>query len=73
LDQDNQILKGEKTGIWINKEWYPSIKDSGAILIPYSTKNGYFILKHEDFCCLEKDIIIPDEDYILEKKVFRSA
>ena len=32
-------------------------------MIPYSTKNGSFILKHEDFCCLVDGINIPDELY----------
>ena len=63
LDEDNKILKGEKTGIWINKVWYPSIKDTGAVLIPYSTRNGNFILKHDDFCGLVTGIDIPEEKY----------
>ena len=63
LDEDNKICKGEKTGLWINNVWYPSIKDSGAILIPYSINENIFILKHNDFCCLETNISIPDETY----------
>ena len=63
LDENNQILKGEKTGIWLNNIWYPCIKDTGAILIPYSIKGKIFILKHDDFCTLEKRISIPDESY----------
>ena len=35
LDEENKILKGEKTGLWINNVWYPSIKETGAVLIPY--------------------------------------
>ena len=66
LDEENKILKGEKTGIWINNIWYPSIKETGAILIPYSIKGDIFILKHEDFCSLEKGIDIPDETYELK-------
>ena len=66
LDENNKILKGEKTGLWINNIWYPSIKDSGAILIPYSTKEGCVILKHDNFCCLEEDISIPNEEYELD-------
>ena len=63
LDEENKILKGEKTGLWINNVWYPSIKDTGAILIPYSIKGNLFILKHDDFCTLEKGIDIPNENY----------
>ena len=63
LDEDNKICKGEKTGLWINNVWYPSIKDSGAILIPYSVNGNIFVLKHEDFCCLETNISIPREKY----------
>jgi len=66
LDEDNKILKGEKTGIWINNIWYPSIKETGAILIPYSVKGNLFILKHEDFCSLEQGINIPEENYELK-------
>ena len=65
LDEENKILKGEKTGLWINNIWYPSIKDTGAILIPYSVKGNIFILKHDDFCTLEKGINIPEEQYEL--------
>ena len=63
LDEENKICKGEKTGIWINNVWYPSITDTGAILIPYSVNGNIFILKHEDFCCLETNISIPNERY----------
>ena len=63
LDEENKILKGDKTGLWIDNVWYPSIKDTGAILIPYSVRGNVFILKYEDFCCLEKDIDIPKEYY----------
>ena len=63
LDEENKILKGENTGLWINNVWYPSIKDTGAILIPYSIRGNLFILKHEDFCILEKGIAIPEENY----------
>ena len=63
LDEENKILKGEKTGLWLNNIWYPSIKDTGAILIPYSVKGNIFILKHDDFCSLEKGINIPEELY----------
>ena len=63
LDEENKILKGEKTGLWLNNIWYPSIKDTGAILIPYSVKGNVFILKHDDFCSLEKGINIPEELY----------
>ena len=65
LDEENKICKGEKTGLWINNVWYPSIGDTGAILIPYSINGGTFILKHEDFCCLENSISIPEENYEL--------
>ena len=65
MNEENKICKGEKTGIWINNIWYPSNKDTGTILIPYSV-NGYnIILKHEDFCCLETNINIPNENYEL--------
>ena len=63
LDEENKILKGDKAGLWIDNVWYPSIKDTGAILIPYSVRGNVFILKYEDFCCLEKDIDIPKEYY----------
>ena len=63
LDEDNKICKGEKTGLWINNVWYPSIKETGAILIPYSVNGNIFVLKHEDFCCLETNISIPNENY----------
>ena len=63
LDEDNKICKGEKTGLWINNVWYPSIKDTGAILIPYSINGNIFVLKHEDFCCLETNVSIPSEKY----------
>ena len=63
LDEENQICKGEKTGLWINNVWYPSIKETGAILIPYSVNGNTFVLKHEDFCCLETNIFIPNEKY----------
>ena len=63
LDEDNKICKGEKTGLWANNVWYPSIKDTGAILIPYSIHERIFILKHEDFCTLETNIFIPEEKY----------
>ena len=63
LDEDNKICKGDKTGLWINNVWYPSIKDTGAILIPYSVNGNIFILKHEDFCRLETNISIPNEKY----------
>ena len=67
LDEENKICKGEKTGIWVNNVWCPSIKDTGAILIPYSINdpiNGkMFILKHNDFCSLETNIVIPKEIY----------
>ena len=43
--------------------WYPSIKDTGAILIPYSVNGNILILKHEDFCCLETYVSIPNETY----------
>ena len=63
LDEENKILKGDKTGLWINNIWYPSIKDTGAILIPYSVNGNCFILKHDDFCSLERGINIPAENY----------
>ena len=63
LDEENKICKGDKTGIWINNVWYPSIKDTGAILIPYSVNGNIFILKHDDFCLLEETISIPNESY----------
>ena len=63
LNEDNKICKGEETGIWINNVWYPSIRDTGAILIPYSVKGDFFILKHEDFCCIGTNISIPEEKY----------
>jgi len=63
LDEENKICKGDKTGIWINNIWYPSIKDTGAILIPYSVNGNIFILKHNDFCRLETNISIPNESY----------
>ena len=63
LDEENKILKGDKTGLWINNVWYSSIKDTGAILIPYCVNGNCFILKHEDFCCLESGIKIPSESY----------
>ena len=63
LDEDNKILKGNKTGIYINNIWYQSIEDTGAILIPYSIKGDIIIFKHEDFCCIETHIKIPDESY----------
>ena len=63
LDEENKICKGEKTGLWFNKIWYPSIKDTGAILIPYSVNGNICILKHEDFCCLQTNISIPNEKY----------
>ena len=63
LDEDNKICKGDNTGLWINNVWYPSIKETGAILIPYSINGNIFVLKHEDFCCLETNISIPDEKY----------
>ena len=63
LDEDNKICKGEKTGLWINNVWYPSIKDTGAILIPYSINGNILVLKHDDFCCLETSISIPNESY----------
>ena len=66
LDEENNILKGDKTGLWINNIWYNSIKDTGAILIPYSVKGNYCILKHDDFCVLENDFKIPDESYNLD-------
>ena len=65
LDEENKICKGEKTGVWINNVWYPSIEKTGAILIPYSVKGDTFILKHEDFCCIEQSISIPNESYEL--------
>jgi len=66
LDEDNKILKGDQTGLWINNVWFPSFKDSGAILIPYSTKGNKIILKYKDFCCLGEDINIPREEYKLD-------
>ena len=66
LDEENKICKREQTGIWVNNEWYPSILETGAILIPYSVNGSTFILKHNDFCCLEKYIIIPNEEYVFE-------
>jgi hypothetical protein len=45
LDEENKILKGDKAGLWIDNVWYPSIKDTGAILIPYSVRGYVFILK----------------------------
>ena len=63
LDEENKILKGEKTGLWINNVWYPSIKETGAVLIPYKIQGNIFILKHDDFCVLEKGIYIPEENY----------
>ena len=63
LDEENKILKGEKTGLWINNIWYSSIKETGAILIPYSVKGNILILKHDEFCFLEKGIDIPEEKY----------
>ena len=63
IDEDNKICKGENTGLWINNVWYPCIKDTGAILIPYSINGNIFVLKHEDFCCLQTNISIPDEKY----------
>ena len=65
MDEENKICKGEKTGLWINNVWYPSIEKTGAILIPYSVKGDTFILKHEDFCCIEQSISIPNESYEL--------
>ena len=65
LDEENKICKGEKTGLWINNVWYPSIEKTGAILIPYSVNGDTFILKHEDFCCIEQSISIPNESYEL--------
>ena len=61
-------MKGEKTGIWINNTFYSPIKETGAILIPY-TIDGYrntLILKYNDFCCLETGINIPEESYELK-------
>ena len=66
MDEENKICKREQTGIWVNNEWYPSILETGAILIPYSVNGSTFILKHNDFCCLEKYIIIPNEEYVFE-------
>ena len=66
LDEDNKILKGDQTGLWINNVWFPSFKDTGAILIPYSTKGNKLILKYKDFCCLGEDINIPREEYRID-------
>jgi hypothetical protein len=63
LDEDNKICKGKKTGLWVDNVWYPSFEDTGAILIPYSVNGNLFILKHEDFCCLENNINISYEKY----------
>ena len=38
IDNDRNICKSTKTGIWINKKFYPcDQKKNGAIFIPYST------------------------------------
>ena len=65
IDEENKICKGEKTGIWLNDVWYPSQKETGAILIPYSVRGNKIILKHEDFCSIETNISIPNEEYEL--------
>ena len=41
------------------------MKETGAILIPYSTQGDLLILKHENFCCLGPRINIPNENYKL--------
>jgi hypothetical protein len=36
IDHDRKICKSEKTGLWIEKKFYPSdLKKNGAIFIPY--------------------------------------
>lgn len=36
LDEQKQICKGENTGVWINKEFFPcDVNKNGAIFIPY--------------------------------------
>ena len=53
LDENQNILKGENTGIWIENKFYKSNLENGSIFIPFNPNLKYFftvIVKHENFC-----------------------
>jgi hypothetical protein len=52
IDQDKKICKGQRTGVWINKKFYPANPEkNGAIFIPYSksVQDHSIIMINEDF------------------------
>jgi len=52
IDANRNICVSDKTGVWIDKKFYPSNKDkNGQIFIPYakSQHETKVIMIHEDF------------------------
>ena len=57
LDENQNILKGENTGIWIENKFYKSNLENGSIFIPFNPNIIYtlnVIAKHENFCDLNE-------------------
>ena len=67
LDENNNICKGENTGIWIDKIFYNCKKEDGSILIPFTNFNGnkFIIYKHDNFC-EGYNLYISNENYYLD-------
>jgi hypothetical protein len=63
LDEQKQICKGEKTGVWFDKQYY-ACKPEGHIFIPYNkiTKTEPLIMIHNDFAQLSQ-LTQKTEDY----------
>ena len=57
LDENQNILKGENTGIWVLNKFYKSNLENGSIFIPYNpniVETLTVIAKHENFCDLNE-------------------
>lgn len=54
LDQDKEICKGEKTGVWFDENFYDADKEQGRIFIPYGKfdMNEKLIMLHNGFAQL---------------------
>jgi hypothetical protein len=65
LDENQNILKSQRTGVWIQSQFY-KCEESGTIIIPYRNEpyEGPVILVHENFAEIF-DLQIPQELYIL--------
>ena len=54
LDEDLNVLNGEKTGLWFKNRFY-QIEDNGHVLVPYSHEELHeqVILVHNNFAKLD--------------------